>query len=254
MPTPNPPNGDRRPLRTRCVLWHAPGAEVPANLGASLTARPVDVEPCDNPYAALAALCDGGRDPAPRPTLLVLIEPATLPLAPRVLVLAEQFVPHAARWAYEAGAEVKLRTVTATMVANLHRAAPVPLMRVISTRHAPAHASTVATIPPSSPTSQNPPHLPARGANNGKHGEMGKSTPAAKDPVAQKTPVSIVNEAVSLSLGLTAEELAMLLADGPENSGGSAGSAGAATATSERTAPPTPPAPPVPPSPPGAQR
>lgn len=220
MPTPSPKTGERHSLRTRCVLWHAPGTIVPANLGASLTARPVDVIACDNPYSALAAVCAASRDETPRPTLLVLIEPATLPHAARVLVLAEQHVPHAARWAYEAAAEVKLRAVTPALLANLNRPPAVTLPTIITR---PVGATPVTT-----------------GGKNGVHGEMGKSAPIMTPPMqapasspaireggAQKPPISVSKEGFSQSLGLTAEELAMLLADAPKDKGELSGGAGA---------------------------
>ncbi len=226
MPTPIAEKGSIR-LRTRCVLWHAPGMVVPPNLGSSLTARPVDVVACDNPYTALGALCCGASGEASRPTLLVLIEPATLALAARVLVLAEQYVPHAARWAYESAAEVKLRAVTPALVANLNRAVPVPLPTVITTRSgaaAPAGVGGVGGV---------------GGAPNGVHGEMGKSIPTLRDPPAQKLPSSALKDEGLLSVGLSAEELAMLLAEAPENSG---------------STPVAPPSRQVPPSSPGASR
>jgi hypothetical protein len=194
MPTPSPQRGDRRSLRTKCVLWHAPGAAVPPNLGASLTARPVDVLTCDDPYTALASVCTAVREEPTRPTLLVLIEPGMLPMAARVLVLAEQFVPHAARWAYETASEVKLRAVTAHLLANLQRTGPVPLPAVVTAR--PATASPVTA-----------------GAQNGKHGEMGTSIPAIRDFRAQKLPGLSLKDDPSPGIGLTPEELAMLLAD-----------------------------------------
>jgi hypothetical protein len=193
MPTPHPQNGDRRLLRTRCVLWHAPGAPAPANLVASLTARPVEVTSCDDPYTALASVCkDSHADPA-RPVLLVLIEPTVLALAARVLVLTEQLVPHAARWVYDSAAEVKLRAATPSLLANLQRTGTVPPPAIIT------------RIAATSPV----------GAANGAHADVpgGVTTVNPSSGQAQKTPVPTPKIQIPASLGLTAEELAVLLAD-----------------------------------------
>jgi hypothetical protein len=171
----------------------------------------VDLIACDNPYSAFASLCTAGAgDDRARPMLLVLIEPSTLLQAARVLVLAEQHVPHAARWAYEASAEVKLRAVTSALVANLHRAGPVPLPAVVT------RSVGSPTVSPA-----------AAAVANGTHGEIGKPLPPTRDVQAQKSPILALKDDLSHSLGLTAEELAMLLADAPKDKGESRGPSGA---------------------------
>lgn len=102
----------------RCVVWHAPGGVVPADLTAALGRRHMGIEQCAGPMAALAEVCaldrevhDEGRPGVPPGVILVLVEAESLPDAPEVLRAVELYAPRVRCWRYEPGAADRLRAV-----------------------------------------------------------------------------------------------------------------------------------------------
>src|SRR5687768_7093889 len=71
---------------SRCVLWHAPGVTLPADLVFSLERRRVEISTCSSSYAAIARVCllerendERTDDPGLRDSLvLVLVSPTEL--------------------------------------------------------------------------------------------------------------------------------------------------------------------------------
>lgn len=192
----------------RCVLWHAPGADAPAELEARLRARGIAISSVRGPYAALAELCAAalpadaaanGDPPQRIPLSLVLVRPEALAGASAVLRCVEAFVPRAVVWDYDPGPPPRL-TPTALRAAADDRgsgASPGASDNPAPQRPRPAHdrSSSPARLRLAHPG----PMEPTRGTPDDM---MGPGGPAGEDPLPPRQLLS-------------PEEIAMLL-DGGE--------------------------------------
>lgn len=109
--------------RARCVLWHGASAELPGELLESLTRKIGRVSVCTEGYAALAEAClidreytealrlSGQPVRAGGAGVLLLVQPASLPLAGAILEAASLYAPGLQRWQYDRTANPKLRTI-----------------------------------------------------------------------------------------------------------------------------------------------
>lgn len=98
----------------QCVLWLDPRTGEPGALFAALSGRGVQVIRVGGPYAALGEVCRLGR--SGRRVILLLVEPRSLDESGRVFDAVQRFAPAAACWAYEEGANPKLRAVVESEV------------------------------------------------------------------------------------------------------------------------------------------
>lgn len=111
----SPPVGSA-PRDLRCVLVHAPGAELPGELLTSLSKRIGNLLVCTTAYAAMAEVCTiersrlmlpAGTTPPVRgrPTgVLVLVEPRSISGAGELVDAVQKYAPQTACWWYERGA------------------------------------------------------------------------------------------------------------------------------------------------------
>jgi hypothetical protein len=102
----------------RCILWCADAAVVPSELLAALGRHGVSASRVPSPYLSLAEVCRHGGSRGDSPpgvrrgtVILVLIEPATLPLAADMIRAVSRYAPRAAVWVYESAVNSKLRAV-----------------------------------------------------------------------------------------------------------------------------------------------
>ena len=101
------------------MLWHAPGAALPADLVLSLERRGVEILTCDSAYSAVARACllerandERTDDPAQRDSLvLVLVNPRELGGRAEVVDAMRRYAPRTACWWYDSGANPRLRAV-----------------------------------------------------------------------------------------------------------------------------------------------
>ena len=134
----------------RCVLYHR--GSVPDELVVTLTSRGVEAILCDNPYAALAELfsLDGGGEGEKRGGLiLLLVEPGGLPGAATVVRVVERHAPRAVCWAYERGADPRLRAVVSKDVPppTPPNPPPNPPRSPIQTQSSPVHLDPLLRHP-----------------------------------------------------------------------------------------------------------
>ncbi|MGD9688580.1 MAG: hypothetical protein AB7K52_03545 [Phycisphaerales bacterium] len=131
-----PPEPSRRydqPSRligdSACILWHPPGAPPPRELVESLTKHGANIQPCDDPFSAMALACrrisrrqgagdlSSGNPSLPSPpkaVLLLLVEPDDLPRpGPAVFVRTiQKYAPRSACWWYSRAFSPPFRAVT----------------------------------------------------------------------------------------------------------------------------------------------
>lgn len=116
---PNPPKGSTAvpPARALCVLFHAPGVQVPSELLNSLARRIGRISSCTDAYTAMAEVCASERDRASSTdaagpaTVLILVEPRTLRDAAELTAQLRIFSPAAVCWKFERGANPVLSAV-----------------------------------------------------------------------------------------------------------------------------------------------
>ena len=122
-----PGGADSRVLQSRviCILWHAPGGSVDADLERGLKRwQGLVVTECHSAPAAIAevmsierAMRAGKREP----TVLLLVDPEKLIGAPDVLHTMDKYSPTTRCWCYEPGSTEMLRAVTPKDIANWTR-------------------------------------------------------------------------------------------------------------------------------------
>lgn len=95
--------------QARCVLWHAPGADVPADLRGALSRRSVATVECDTALWAMAELCRLHHLEPAEPLILLLLEPRLLGDVREAVRVAERYAPHATHWVYDSTREPRLR-------------------------------------------------------------------------------------------------------------------------------------------------
>lgn len=104
---------------SRCVLLHAPGSTLPADLVLSLERRGVEIIACTSSYTAMARVCMLERendertdDPALRDSLvLVLVSPKSLGKPADLVDAMRRYASRTACWWYDASANPRLRAV-----------------------------------------------------------------------------------------------------------------------------------------------
>lgn len=105
----------------RCVLWVARGRDPDAELMGALSRGGLTVEPCSNPYEALARLCLASRrkpDPAKtRAVILLAADPDTLESLGEVTQIADRCARGSAVWVFDSPTR------------RLHAATPTDLAR-----------------------------------------------------------------------------------------------------------------------------
>jgi hypothetical protein len=169
----------------QCVLWCDPAGPVPPALASTLAAKGVEVVRIGGPHAALAEICLAARSGGARHVILLFVEPRGLPMAADVQAAAARLAPRAAFWRYEETANPRLAAVVESEVPRGPRAAE---------ELGPAEA---------------PPVRPVRVGG----------APALRLAGEGAAPASDEGDGVPARQLLTAEELAMLLADdGPGES------------------------------------
>lgn len=167
------------PRRVRCILWHAPRANVPEALLTALDRRGVGFVARSNPFGACAEACALARDKSPHEkVVLLLVEPGTLPRVAEVADTLHEYAPDVVLWSFEAAATPQLR----------------------------AYVASEPRIPEPTPPSPLPP--PQVQIPNGLRERLGQISPRPN-----ATPAPEV-EPLGRSL-LSQEELAMLLSDEP---------------------------------------
>jgi hypothetical protein len=100
-----------RERKARCVVWCGRGLAAPARLDEALAGSGCSGVHVDNEFAAMAALC-GGRKRGGA-TVLLAVEPRTLPSIGEMLEVLERYAPEAPLWAYESSPTERIRAVTA---------------------------------------------------------------------------------------------------------------------------------------------
>lgn len=84
-----------------CVVWHSGEGGVPQPLRDALHRRQVQTVEVSGPYAAVAELCGLRREvDGRRGLVLLLVEPASLPMVEAVARVVERYVPSAVLWQY----------------------------------------------------------------------------------------------------------------------------------------------------------
>lgn len=104
---------------SRCVLWHAPGTALPADLVMSLERRGVKMTACTSAYTAMARACMLERendertdDPGQRDSLvMVLVTPRELARPAELVDAMRRYATRTACWWYDVGANPRLRAV-----------------------------------------------------------------------------------------------------------------------------------------------
>jgi hypothetical protein len=101
----------------RCVVWHAPGSVVPADLTAALGRRQMAIDHCCGPFAALAEVCALDREMHDAShhgaggVILVLVQAEALDDAAGVVRAVELYAPRVRCWRYEPAAAERLRAI-----------------------------------------------------------------------------------------------------------------------------------------------
>jgi hypothetical protein len=196
------------------VLWHAPEAPPTAELTSLLVQRGVTLETCSNPYAAAARVCrleraararqcPGDEEFAdePRPLsapglVLLLAEPARLPMREALARVLELHAPRTICWVYEQADGPRLRPVQIGQIGVCASGGPG------DTEMAPPPAPKAPLDPPAS-------RPPAR---------LSLAPSDTRLPASEAAPAGRSSSQVPINTGsvLTDEELAMLLADGDD--------------------------------------
>jgi len=182
-----------------CVMLHHPDRAPSPRLFRALARKSIDVRVCLDRYAALQTLCGCARDPGTDLGILLLAEPAEINGAGELVTLARAYAPSSVCWVYTAEPSEQVREVRD---ADLEAWSPVHLPH-------PAPRSGEAD----DGTDPDPParrivHESREGSEDAGigpiHGADGTDD-ADDDNAANQGPI------------LTDEELAMLLADEPED-------------------------------------
>ena len=95
----------------RCVLVHAPGAEVPERLRKALDAKNIKITPTDSIYDALARLCRIASDKTVDLPILAFVEPSSVPHAADLAETASAYAPNAVLWVYASSPTEQIREV-----------------------------------------------------------------------------------------------------------------------------------------------
>src|SRR5688572_7344716 len=111
--------GAKSAAGSRCVLWHAPGTALPADLVTSLERRGVEMSACTSAYTAMARACllerendERTDDPAQRDSLvLVLVSPKDLAKPADLVDAMRRYATRTACWWYDQSANPRLRAV-----------------------------------------------------------------------------------------------------------------------------------------------
>lgn len=221
--------------KARCVLWCAPGSRPEPELVEALHKRSeFETEVVNSGYEAFAVLCQRAAQAKSTgdPAVLLLVEPAKLSGAVRVMESAAIYAAASSTWAYDRSAPERLRGVSIEDVAAMTQAhagshsmgqpahpwpgkpteshTEVKVAGVI-TGPRPARISTAdAGIISSSQVPIDPPQLRLTGGMpiGDAGGDASPATPDAAEPAP--SPASHL---------LTDEELAMLLASEPDDDG-----------------------------------
>ncbi len=85
--------------QARCVVWRPRGTALPGSLSNALTRPDFKVTECDNQYEAFASLCKAG-EPGGQ-TVLLLVEPKTLPAMSDVGDAVDRYAPDTTLWVFE---------------------------------------------------------------------------------------------------------------------------------------------------------
>lgn len=206
--------------KARCVLWCAPGTNPePELIDALHRRREVETEVVHSGYEAFALLCQ--RAAHAKTTgdhaVLLLVDPAKLGGAVRVMESAAIYAAASSTWAYDRSSTEKLRGVNIDDIAAISRPKSAPqawpgrpteshtevkVAGVISGPRATPISPTDSGIISSARVSIDPPQLRLTGTDT--------PTPAADPGEAAPPPASHL---------LTDEELAMLLASEPDDDG-----------------------------------
>ncbi|GJQ29414.1 MAG: hypothetical protein HBSAPP03_12980 [Phycisphaerae bacterium] len=218
MVAPAPPQA----RRARCIIWHPPNAPPRPELAAALNRPAFRVFRADNPHLAFAYLCSWSAEVRPAPgesTILLLVEPDTLPHIATFLEIREQFEHEAALWIYERAATPILRMATSADLARWRASPPV--------NHDPAPRQATIASPPALRLAGDGSLPPERSAPPADHDTPspvpdvkprgnGSSQTAGSAPDADAPPPEPVRPSrAPLSSLLSDEELAMLLALDP---------------------------------------
>lgn len=211
----------RANAKARCVLWCAPGTSPePELLDALRRRREVETEVVNSGYEAFALLCT--RAAQAKSTgdhaVLLLVDPAKLGGAVRVMESAAIYAASASTWAFDRASQEKLRGVTLDDIAALGNGQSTPawpgkpteshtevkVAGVINGPQAAASQIGESNIVASARVPINPPTLRLTGS------DPIAPPPASATPEQPPTPASHL---------LTDEELAMLLASEPDDDG-----------------------------------
>ncbi len=226
---PAPSHRAKPTAKARCVVWCPPGTAPEPTLLESLGRRPeFATEVVNSGYEAFALLCQ--RTTEAKSTgdhaVLLLVDPAKLPGAVRVMESAAIYATSSSTWAFDLAGGGKLRGVTIEDIASLSPSKPPQ-----------AWPGTPTTSPTTSPTGKptnSHTEIKVAGAITGP-----RATPiSATDPgIVSSARVSIDPPQLRLTGGedhppaapeaaptpashlLTDEELAMLLASEPDDGG-----------------------------------
>jgi len=170
----------------QCVLWCDPRGPVPPALASTLAAKGIAVARVGGPHAALAEVCLAARSGEGRPVILLFVEPRALKGAADVHRAAARLAPRAAFWRFEESANQRLGAVVEGDVARWPRE---------ETELTPDEVP--APVRPATPTRGTREVPPLRLAGEG------------DAPPIEEAP----EDGARARQLLTAEELAMLLAD-----------------------------------------
>ena len=206
-----------------CVLWHAPDAPPTPELTSLLVQRGVSLETASNPYAAAAKVCrlertararrrpeadatDAPPAPADAPSLVLLLcEPARLPLRDALARVLELHAPRTLCWVYEKTTGPKVRTIPLAQIGTLGSPTPAPVPAPIPPP-APGRSAHVAPTMRLTSTEPSPRLVPGDRDPD----SPGPSASLQPSPRAEPKPAQAPINTGSV---LTDEELAMLLSD-----------------------------------------
>jgi hypothetical protein len=102
--------GGKHGGQARCVVWRPRGTPLPGSLTNALTRPDFKVTECDNQYEAFASLCKAG-EPGGQ-TVLLLVEPKTLPAMSDVGDAVDRYAPDTTLWVFETMPSPQIRAVT----------------------------------------------------------------------------------------------------------------------------------------------